>query len=98
MNMSFYELYIWLIESDFPSLSAIWTWLITVPWWLATGTVIVTVYAIRIIGSLTIYFLNWLFNWIADSGTWIGDKVYFVNGKIKTIRNLFRPAKKGSNH
>ncbi len=68
MNMSLYELYVWLAEVDLPSLLAIWTWLITVPWWLAIFTVVFTVFAVRITWYLTLYFFNWLTNWMYEAG------------------------------
>ena len=68
MNMSLYELYVWLAEVDFPSLSAIWTWLITVPWWLAILTMVFIVFAVRITWSMAFYFLNWLFDWTFKAG------------------------------
>ena len=68
MNMSLYELYVWLAKMDFPSISAIWSWLINVPWWLAIGTVILTVFTIRVSWDLICYFLNWLFNWTFQAG------------------------------
>jgi hypothetical protein len=95
MNMSLYELYVWLSELDFPSLSAIWTWLITVPWWLAILTVVFTVYAFRI----TFHFLNWLFEWMFEAGfeaggllrkwieaaRWYKSKTYEFGKSIKRI-------------
>ena len=94
MNMSLYEIYVWLAKLDFPSLSAIWTWLITVPWWLAIGTVVVTVFAIRIVLSLMSYFLNWLFDWIENSGGWFGDKVHVVKGRTSATLEFCRLVKR----
>ena len=68
MNMSLYELFVWLAGLDFPSLSAIWTWLITVPWWLAILTIVFIVFAVRITWSMSFYFLNWLFDWTFKAG------------------------------
>ena len=95
MNMSLYELYVWLSEFDFPSLSAIWTWLITVPWWLAILTVMFTVSAIRI----TFYFLRWLFEAGSEAGfeaggllrkwievaKWYKSKTYEFGKSVKRI-------------
>ncbi len=78
MNMSLYELYVWLAELDFPSLLAIWTWLITVPWWLAIFTVAFTVFTVRIAWGLTFYFLNWLFDWTFDAGKRVGEWVQII--------------------
>ena len=72
MNMSFYELYVWLAGLHFPSLSSIWTWLITVPWWFAILTVWFIVFAVRILWSMTFYFLNWLFDWTFKAGEKFG--------------------------
>ena len=68
MNLSFYDLYVWLSELDFPSLLVILTWLITVPWWLAIFTVVFTIFAIRITWYLTFDFFRWLSNWMYEAG------------------------------
>ena len=82
MNMSLYELYVWLAEIDFPSLSAIWTWLITVPWWLAILTMVFIVFTVRITWSMACYFLNWLFDWTFKAGERFDDWVRVA--KIRT--------------
>jgi len=82
MNMSLYELYVWLAGIDFPSLSAIWTWLITVPWWLAILTMVFIVFAVRITWSMAFYFLNWLFDWTFKAGERFDDWVRVA--KIRT--------------
>jgi hypothetical protein len=40
MNTSLKDIWFWIVSLDFPSLSMIWQWLITVPWWLALITLI----------------------------------------------------------
>ena len=83
MNMSLYELYVWLVGLDFPSLFSIWTWLITVPWWLAIFTVIFTVFVVRITWNMTFYFLNWFFDWTFKAGERFGERLYVARGHIK---------------
>ena len=93
MNMSLYELYVWLAEIDFPSLSAIWTWLITVPWWLAILTVMFIVFAARIAWSMTFYFLNWLFDWTFKAGETFGEWLQLAKNRIKTTVEFGRLVK-----
>ena len=78
MNMSLREIFVWLTSLDFPSLYAIWTWLITVPWWLAIGTVVFTVFAVRIIWELGGQFFRWLSEWMYDAGGWLREIVKAV--------------------
>jgi hypothetical protein len=52
MNLSFKDLFEWLIALDQPTLSEIWTWLITVPWWLALLTVAGVWVSARILAHL----------------------------------------------
>jgi hypothetical protein len=85
MNMSFYELYIWLGKMDFPSISAIWSWLINVPWWMAIGTVIITIFAIRVSWDLICYFLNWLFNWTFAAGERFGRCIRYVDRLFRQV-------------
>ena len=73
MNMSLYELYVWLAGLDFPSIFSIWTWLISVPWWLAILTVMFIVFVVRTTWSMTFYFLNWLFDWTFKAGEKFGE-------------------------
>ena len=80
MDMSLVELYEWLGGLDFPSLFAIWTWLITVPWWLAILTVVLVVSFVRLTWDMTCYFLNWLFDWTFKAGVRFGKMV----GTIRT--------------
>jgi len=54
MNMSFTDIWLWFSQAQFPSLLAIWTWLITVPWWLAAATVIAVYVVVRVT-----YLLSW---------------------------------------
>lgn len=84
MDMSLYELYVWLTALDFPSLFAIWTWLITVPWWLAIATVMFLVFAVRTAWSMTFYFLNWLFDWSFEAGKRFGQMLRVIKGYIAT--------------
>ena len=90
MNMSLYDLYVWLAEFDFPSISAIWTWLITVPWWMAIGTVMFTVFAVRITWSMTFYFLNWVFDWTFRAGVQYGEWLRIAKSCAVTAINLGR--------
>ena len=76
--MSLYELFVWLSELDFPSIAAIWTWMITVPWWLAIVTVVFTVYAVRISWYLAFSFFSWLSNWMYEAGGWMREFVQTV--------------------
>ena len=94
MNMSLYELYVWLAGLDFPSLSAIWTWLITVPWWLAILTVVFIVFAVRITWSMTCYFINWLFDWTFKAGERFGEWVQAIKGHLTAAFELGRLVKK----
>ena len=93
MNMSLYELYLWLAQIDFPSLSAIWTWLITVPWWLAILTVVFIVSAIKITWSMTFYFLNWLFDWTFKAGEKFGEWLQIAKNRINTTVEFGRLVK-----
>ena len=94
MNMSLYELYVWLTAFDFPSLSSIWTWLITVPWWLAILTVAFIIFAVRTTWSMTIYFLNWLFDWTFKAGERFGDLLHVYKGYAAATREFGRTIKK----
>lgn len=82
MNMSLYELFVWLAGLDFPSLSAIWTWLITVPWWLAILTIVFIIFAVRITWSMSFYFLNWLFDWTFKAGEKFGEWLQVAKRQI----------------
>jgi hypothetical protein len=82
MSMSFYELYVWLSGLDFPSLFTIWTWLITVPWWLAIITVMLIIFAVRVSWSMTCYYLNWLFDWTFKAGERFGEWLNVAKGYI----------------
>ena len=82
MNMNLQELYVWLVELDFPSLSALWTWLVTVPWWLAILTVVFTIFIVRITWNMTFYFLNWLFDWTFKAGVRFGEWQQVVRGQL----------------
>lgn len=94
MNMSLYDLYVWLAELDFPSLSVIWTWLITVPWWLAISTVMFIVFTVRITWSMTFYFLNWLFDWTFRAGVQFGEWLHVAKRYVGTVINLSRLLKR----
>jgi len=65
MNMSLKEIFLWLVALDFPSIAAIWTWLINVPWWLA----ILTVYIAWILAQ-AVFALAWSFY------AWLNQQVY----------------------
>ena len=93
MNMSLSELYVWLAGLDFPSLSAIWTWLITVPWWLAIATVVFIIFAIRISWSMTCYFLNWLFDWTFKAGVRFGEQLRIIKARSAIVIEFGRLAK-----
>lgn len=93
MNMSLYEVYVWLAGLDFPSLSSIWTWLITVPWWLAIATVMFIIFAVRITWSMTIYFLNWLFDWTFKAGERFGKQLQVIKVRLATAIKFGKLAK-----
>ena len=93
MNMSLYELYVWLAGIDFPSLSAIWTWLITVPWWLAILTMVFIVFAVRITWSMAFYFLNWLFDWTFKAGERFDDWVRVAKRRTTAVVEFSRLVK-----
>jgi hypothetical protein len=88
MSMSFNELYVWLSGLDFPSLFTIWTWLITVPWWLAIVTVMFIIFAVRITWSMTFYYLNWLFDWTFRAGVQFGEWLNVAKRYIAAAINL----------
>jgi hypothetical protein len=88
--MSLHDLYIWLAGLDVPSLSAIWTWLITVPWWMAVGTVMFIVFAVRFTWSLTFYFINWLFAWTFKAGVRFGEWLHVAKRYMTAAVNLGR--------
>ena len=90
MNMSLYDLYVWLTQLDFPSLSVIWTWLISVPWWVAIGTVMFIVFAVRIMWSMTFYFLNWFFDWTFRAGVQFGEWMQTIRGYPATALEFGR--------
>jgi len=94
MSMSLYELYLWLNELDFPSISSIWTWLITVPWWLAILTVVFIVFAIRTTWSMTFYFLNWLFDWTFKAGERFGDLLHVAKSHMAATVEFSRLVKR----
>ena len=94
MNMSLYEFYVWLTGLDFPSFSAIWAWLITVPWWLAIFTVFFTVFAVRMTWSMTFYFLNWLFDWTFKAGERFGEWLQVSKKHITAAIKFGRLVKK----
>jgi hypothetical protein len=93
MNMSLYELFVWLARLDFPSLSAIWTWLITVPWWLAILTIVFIVFAVRITWSMSFYFLNWLFDWTFKTGEKFGEWLQVAKRQIAATVEFARLVK-----
>ena len=94
MNMSFYELYVWLAEFDFPSLSSIWMWLITVPWWLAILTVWFTIFAAKITWHMSVYFLNWVFDWTFKAGEKFGEWLRLAKKHITTAIEFGRLIKR----
>ena len=94
MNMSLYELYVWLAGLDFPSIFSIWTWLITVPWWLAILTVMFIVFVVRTTWSMTFYFLNWLFDWTFKAGESFGELLMVAKRNISAAVEFSRLAKK----
>jgi len=94
MNMSLYELYIWLAGLDFPSVSAIWTWLITVPWWLAIFTVVFIIFAVRLSWALAASFFSWLSEWMFDTGGWVSEKALEVKRLTSMTIQFCRSVKK----
>ena len=83
MNMSLYELYTWWLGVDLPGIAAIWTWLITVPWWLAILTVVLIRFSVGIVWSLARDFSVWLSGWMFDAGAWIGQWIPWRQNGIK---------------
>ena len=94
MNMSLQELYFWLIGLDGPSLSTLWTWLVTVPWWLAILTVVFIVFVIRITWDMTFYFLNWLFDWTFAAGVRFGEWLKVAKERVTLALEFGRLVKK----
>jgi len=94
MNMSLSELYSLLVAFDFPSLSMIWTWLVSVPWWLAIGTAAFTIFAVRTLWSMTFYFFNWLFDSTFKTGEKFGEWLQAVKRQITAMLELGRLVKK----
>lgn len=93
MNMSMSEIYGWLVGLDFPSLSVIWTWLITVPWWLAILTIIIIVFAVRITWDMSFYFLNWIFDWTFKAGVRFAEWLQVFRGHMATARRIGKSIK-----
>lgn len=94
MNMSLQELYAWLVALDFPSLSVLWTWLVTVPWWLAILTVVCIVFVVRISWNMTFYFLNWLFDWTFKAGVRFGEWLRVAKQQVRLAIEFGRLVKK----
>jgi hypothetical protein len=94
MSMSFNELYVWLSGLGFPNFFAVWTWLITVPWWLAIATVMFIVFAVRITWSGAFYFLNWLFDWTFRAGEKFGEWLHVIKGYIAVTLQFGRAVRK----
>ena len=78
MDMSLQEIYSWLVGFEFLGLKAIWTWLIAAPWWVAIGTVLIAIFVFRLSWDLSIYFLNWLFDWTFKAGLRCGEWLQVV--------------------
>ncbi len=78
--MSLEEIYNWVVGIDFLGFQVIWTWLISAPWWMAIGTVLVAIFVFRIIWDLIIYFLNWLFDWTFKAGLRCGEWLQIIKG------------------
>jgi len=72
VNMSLKEIFLWLVALDFPSISAIFNWLINVPWWLA----ILSVYVSWVLMQM-VFALAWSFY------AWLNHKVYTVGQKLR---------------
>jgi hypothetical protein len=88
MSMSFSDLYVWLSGLGFPDFFAIWTWLTTVPWWLAIATVVFIVFAVRITWNGAFYFLNWLFDWTFRAGVQFGEWLHVAKKHMNAAINF----------
>ena len=94
MNLSLHEIYVWLTKVDLPSLLAVWTWLITVPWWLAIGTTVFTIFAIRITWSLASYYYKRLSDWMFEAGGRFGEWMQVVRGYTSMTFEIYKSLKK----
>ena len=94
MNLSLHEIYLWLTEVDLPSLLAVWTWLITVPWWLAIGTTVFTIFAVRITWSLASYYYKMLSNWMFEAGGRFGEWMQVVRRYTSMTFEIYKSLKK----
>jgi hypothetical protein len=69
MNMSLADIYRTLTQIDWPSLSAVWQWFITAPWWLAIGSALIAYFA----GKLLIAVSSALFHRACDAAERLGE-------------------------
>ena len=85
MNLSLKEIFLWLIALDFPSISAIGTWLVNVPWWLAILTMYISWLLARAAWALAWNFYSWL----TDQAYIQGQRCYrwFIVGR-QTLRQI----------
>lgn len=79
MNMSLKELVVWIISADFPSFADIWTWLITVPWWLA----IITIYIFWLLAKGTVVVSLNAYSLLSKRSYQLGEWVSFWSGQVK---------------
>jgi len=79
MNMSLKEIFLWLVALDFPSIAAIWNWLINVPWWLA----VLTAYIAWILAQM-IYALAW------SAYAWANHRAYTLGLMLRKWYLLIR--------
>ncbi len=71
MNMSLKDIFQWLLSLDFPSISSIWNWLITVPWWLSLITLCFFWLMAKALVNLTWNTYVWLSNHSYGLGEWV---------------------------
>jgi hypothetical protein len=90
VNMSLKEIFLWLVALDFPSISAVFNWLINVPWWLA----IITVYLSWVLMHLIIA-LAW------SLYAWLNHKVYAIGQRVRygylVVERIYRHIFSGAN-
>jgi hypothetical protein len=103
MDASFRDIFTWLSLMDWPSLSVIWNWLMSVPWWFAILVVYASVKLTKLllIGSVNLYIRaaekaeecgKWLDYWwyrvSAIMRLVIGKSRLYVRKGIDTVRSM----------
>lgn len=72
MNMSLRDIFLWLVALDFPSISAIWNWLINVPRWPAVLTLYLGWFLTSAVLALT---------W--DACAWLNHRAYNLGQRLR---------------